>query len=48
MKSVSEFERLANMYQEIGFTDIVIHRPRISQPFAGDLDVYREIAKLTR
>ena len=48
MKSVSEFERFANMYQEIGFTDIVIHRPRISQPFAGDLDVYREIAKLTR
>lgn len=45
MKSVSEFERLASMYQEIGFTDIVIHRPRISQPFAGDLDVYREIAK---
>jgi alkanesulfonate monooxygenase SsuD/methylene tetrahydromethanopterin reductase-like flavin-dependent oxidoreductase (luciferase family) len=47
MKSVSEFERLANMYQEIGFTDIVIHRPRNTQPFAGDLDVYRAIAKLS-
>jgi len=47
MKSVSEFERLASMYQEIGFTDIVIHRPRNTQPFAGDLDVYRAIAKLS-
>ncbi|CAB4698125.1 unannotated protein [freshwater metagenome] len=48
MKSVSEFQRLRDMYQEIGFTDLVIHRPRSSQPFAGDINVYREIAQLSR
>ena len=48
MKSASEFERLRDMYQEIGFTDLVIHRPRASEPFAGDINVYKEIAQLPR
>jgi hypothetical protein len=48
MKSVSDFERLRDMYQEIGFTDLVIHRPRISEPFKSDINVYRGIAHLAR
>ncbi len=46
LKSVSDFLRLSEKYEELGFTDIVLHRPRQSEPYKADLNVYYEIAKL--
>jgi alkanesulfonate monooxygenase SsuD/methylene tetrahydromethanopterin reductase-like flavin-dependent oxidoreductase (luciferase family) len=48
LASVSDFVRLRDKYEEIGFTDIVLHRPRSSEPYKGDLNVYYEIAKLNQ
>lgn len=46
LASVADFVRLSEKYQELGFTDVVVHRPRKSAPHIGDLDVYYGIAKL--
>lgn len=46
LKSVSDFLRLSEKYEELGFTDIVLHHPRQSEPYKADLNVYYEIAKL--
>ncbi len=46
LTSVSDFLRLSEKYEELGFTDIVLHRPRKSEPYKADLGVYYEIAKL--
>ena len=42
--SVSEFEEMAERYAETGFTDLVIHWPRASEPFEGDRSVLERIA----
>jgi alkanesulfonate monooxygenase SsuD/methylene tetrahydromethanopterin reductase-like flavin-dependent oxidoreductase (luciferase family) len=42
--SVSEFEDTAERYAEAGFTDLVIHWPRASEPFRGDRSVLERIA----
>lgn len=46
LASVSDFVRLAKKYEELGFTDLVLHRPRPNEPYKADLKVYYEIAKL--
>lgn len=46
LASVSDFVRLSEKYEELGFTDIVLHRPRLTDPYKADLSVYYEIAKL--
>jgi alkanesulfonate monooxygenase SsuD/methylene tetrahydromethanopterin reductase-like flavin-dependent oxidoreductase (luciferase family) len=48
LASVYDFVRLRDKYEEIGFTDIVLHRPRLSEPYKGDLKVFYEIAKLNQ
>lgn len=45
LSSVSDFHRLSDKYEELGFTDIVLHYPRLSEPYKADIDVYYEIAK---
>ena len=44
LTSVSEFEEMAERYAEAGFTDLVIHWPRASEPFRGDRSVLEHIA----
>ena len=46
LSSVSDFIRLKEKYEEIGFTDLVLHRPRTSEPYKANLDVYYAIAEL--
>jgi alkanesulfonate monooxygenase SsuD/methylene tetrahydromethanopterin reductase-like flavin-dependent oxidoreductase (luciferase family) len=46
LASVSDFVRLKDKYEEIGFTDLVLHRPRASEPYKANLDVYFKIAEL--
>ncbi|OIQ67599.1 limonene 1,2-monooxygenase [mine drainage metagenome] len=48
LASVSDFHRLSGKYEELGFTDIVLHYPRLSEPYKADIDVYYEIAKLNQ
>jgi alkanesulfonate monooxygenase SsuD/methylene tetrahydromethanopterin reductase-like flavin-dependent oxidoreductase (luciferase family) len=48
LASVSDFLRLRNKYEEIGFTDVVLHRPRQKDPYKADLKVYYEIAELNQ
>ncbi len=48
LRSIDDFLRLSAKYEELGVTDIVIHRPRDRKPFQGELDVYYEIAKLNQ
>jgi alkanesulfonate monooxygenase SsuD/methylene tetrahydromethanopterin reductase-like flavin-dependent oxidoreductase (luciferase family) len=48
LRSVSDFLRLKDKYEELGFTDIVLHRPRPSEPYEGDLGVYYKIAELNQ
>ena len=42
--SVSEFEDTAERYAEMGFTDLVVHWPRESEPFAADRSMLERIA----
>ena len=44
LDSVSAFEDMAERYAEVGFTDLVIHWPRASEPFRGDRSVLERIA----
>jgi len=44
LQSVDAFEDVAGRYAEVGFTDLVIHWPRESGPFAGDRSVLERIA----
>ena len=46
LASVNDFTRLKLKYEEIGFTDLVLHRPRISEPYKANLNVYLAIAEL--
>jgi alkanesulfonate monooxygenase SsuD/methylene tetrahydromethanopterin reductase-like flavin-dependent oxidoreductase (luciferase family) len=48
LASVSDFLRLRDRYEEIGFTDVVLHRPRQNDPYKADLKVYYEIAELNQ
>lgn len=48
LASVSDFLRLRDRYEEIGFTDVVLHRPRQNDPYKADLAVYYEIAELNQ
>jgi alkanesulfonate monooxygenase SsuD/methylene tetrahydromethanopterin reductase-like flavin-dependent oxidoreductase (luciferase family) len=48
LASVSDFLGLRDKYEEIGFTDIVLHRPRAGEPFKADLNVYYKIAELNQ
>jgi len=48
LASISDFHRLSEKYEALGFTDVVIHRPRENEPFKADLNVYYEIAKLNQ
>jgi len=48
LRSINDFVRLAAKYEALGFTDVVIHRPREREPFQGELDVYYQIAKLNQ
>lgn len=48
LASASNFVRLSDKYEELGFTDIVLHRPRQSEPYLADLNVYYEIARLNQ
>lgn len=34
--SPAQFAELINAYQEVGVTDIVVHWPRVDEPYAGD------------
>lgn len=44
LDSVSAFEEMAGRYADAGFTDLVIHWPRTSEPFRGDCSVLERIA----
>jgi alkanesulfonate monooxygenase SsuD/methylene tetrahydromethanopterin reductase-like flavin-dependent oxidoreductase (luciferase family) len=41
--SLAAFEDLAGAYDELGFEEIVLHHPRQTGPYAGDLAVLEEI-----
>jgi alkanesulfonate monooxygenase SsuD/methylene tetrahydromethanopterin reductase-like flavin-dependent oxidoreductase (luciferase family) len=42
--SVEAFRDVVGRYDEMGFTDLAIHWPRTSEPFAADLKVLEDIA----
>jgi len=44
LDSVSAFEDMAGRYADVGFTDLVIHWPRASEPFRGDRSVLERIS----
>jgi alkanesulfonate monooxygenase SsuD/methylene tetrahydromethanopterin reductase-like flavin-dependent oxidoreductase (luciferase family) len=44
LRGVSEFEDIAGRYAEAGFSDMVIHWPRNSEPFAGERSTLDRIA----
>lgn len=46
LASISDFVRLKDKYEEIGFTDLVLHRPRTTEPYKANLGVYFDIAEL--
>ncbi|HUW79096.1 MAG TPA: LLM class flavin-dependent oxidoreductase [Candidatus Nanopelagicaceae bacterium] len=46
LSSVTDFRRLRDNYEQLGFTDVVIHRPRPIEPYQADVGVYYQIAEL--
>lgn len=48
LESVAAFEEIQARYAELGFTELVVHYPRTSDPFAGSLDMLEAIAALPR
>ena len=44
LRSISEFEDVAGRYADAGFTDMVIHWPRATEPFAGERSTLDRIA----
>ncbi|MGF0176752.1 LLM class flavin-dependent oxidoreductase [Streptomyces sp. Marseille-Q5077] len=44
MESADSFFHAAKLYEEIGFTDMVVHWPREEFPYAGSEEVMEEIA----
>jgi alkanesulfonate monooxygenase SsuD/methylene tetrahydromethanopterin reductase-like flavin-dependent oxidoreductase (luciferase family) len=48
LDSIEAFRDAAGRYREMGFTDLVVHWPRSTEPLAGDPTVLRELsAELT-
>ncbi len=45
LASVEAFREVAGRYREMGFSDLVVHWPRASEPFAGDLSVLERVAQ---
>lgn len=48
LKSVADFEDASSRYAELGFTDLVVHYPRVTSPFAASIDTLEAIAALPR
>lgn len=48
LESVAAFEDARSRYAELGFTDLVVHYPRPTDPFATSLDTLEAIAALPR
>ena len=48
LESVAAFEDASARYAELGFTDLVVHYPRSTKPFAASLDTLEAIAALPR
>jgi alkanesulfonate monooxygenase SsuD/methylene tetrahydromethanopterin reductase-like flavin-dependent oxidoreductase (luciferase family) len=46
LSSSDEFMRLSDQYERLGFTDVVVHWPRTSEPFEASMGVLEEVAKL--
>ncbi len=44
LQSVGLFEEMTGRAAELGFTDVVTHWPRPSDPYAGDVDVLERVA----
>jgi alkanesulfonate monooxygenase SsuD/methylene tetrahydromethanopterin reductase-like flavin-dependent oxidoreductase (luciferase family) len=42
--SVDQFDELAAPYEALGFDDFVLHHPRQTGPFSGDMSTFEEIA----
>jgi len=43
LSSVEEFRDVVGRYEEIGVTDYVVHWPRATEPYAGDLATFERI-----
>ncbi len=48
LDSVDAFFELSAKYEEMGFTDFVVHWPRSEEPFKADLGVLEEVSQYLR
>ncbi|WP_132992712.1 LLM class flavin-dependent oxidoreductase [Gordonia zhaorongruii] len=44
LRSVEHFDSLVGRAAEIGFTDVIVHWPRATEPYQGDVRVLEELA----
>jgi hypothetical protein len=44
LESIEAFRDVAGRYAELGFTDLVVHWPRATEPFRGERTVLEQLA----